>query len=141
MKRPLNSGVMKPSSGSAPLGHVLLDEVDQPARADDRQIRISARRDICGQLLQQHVPRHHLELDVDARIGSLEGLFDLLEIGAGLGAVLRDRHPDFAGIRLGRQRQHAQPGQKAGLPLRNRHFGVPFSAGGVPGSSSAFCAI
>ena len=40
-----------------------------------------------GQPLQQGIPRHDFDVDLDVGVGCLERSGDLLEIGAGLGAV------------------------------------------------------
>ena len=91
------------------LGDALRGEVEQPARADDRHVRRVAAGDVGGQPLQQRVPRHDLDVDVDVGVRGLEVVGDLLEIGAGLGAVFGDGEIDDG---LGRGR----PGKAEAKP-------------------------
>jgi hypothetical protein len=94
------------------LGDVVLDEIQQPARADDRDVGIGAAGDVGAQLLQQSVPVHHIDLDVDIRVLDVEFRRHLLKIRPRRGAVIGHRH--MHGLRAGRlshrrQRRTRQP--------------------------------
>jgi hypothetical protein len=74
-------------------------EIQQPARADDRQIRIGTAGNVGLQLLLQGVPVHHFDLDGVAWIRLLEFGSHLLEVGLRLIAVVG--HGDTDVVRVG----------------------------------------
>ncbi len=75
------------------LGDVLLDIVDEPARADDGDVGRGAAGDVGRQALLEIVPAHILELDVDVGMLGLEIVGHVLEDAHRLVAVVGDDDP------------------------------------------------
>ena len=92
----------------------LLDVVDEPARADDRDVGGGAAGDVGGEALLEIVPAHILELDVDVGVLGLRNRGHVLEDAHRLVAVVGD-DPDLGlGLGHGRADQSARaaaPGQ------------------------------
>ena len=103
---------------------VLADKVEQPARADDREVGVGAGGDVGRQLLLQIVPGHDFDLDLGAGIGGLEGLGGLLEIGAGALGIFGDGHAHRArrGDRAHREQAGAREQQAIWRTSSSRRF-------------------
>ena len=70
-------------------------KVDEPAGADDRDVRRLAAGDIRGQSLQQRIPGHDLDVDMNVGIFLFEGCSHFLVVRAGLRAVFGNGEVDF----------------------------------------------
>jgi len=81
--------------GAERLDHVVLDEIHQPAGADDRDVGGRAAGDVGGEPLLQIGPGDVLDDDVDIRVGRFELLGHRFEDRRRLIAVMRDNDPDF----------------------------------------------